>query len=372
MSEAPQSASLYFTEGSSDKEYHAQLVAAEDGSGWLVNSQNGRRGKALRSRTKTPSPIPYAKALKAYEALVAEKLAKGYTPDVSGAVFQDTVAGENFTGLLPMLPQTVRSEAAIEKLMADSNVAVQEKFDGENRQVQVVDSVVTGINKLGMAVALPRPIADAVRDLGVDLLLSAEEMGGVLYVFDIQEWDGKDLREKPYDQRLGVLDFVRTALASRGESSVMVIPTATSAKDKRALVDEVRERSGEGVVFKDVNAPFVSGKLSATQSSTFKWKFTEDCTVRVSKISKTKRSVSVETEHEGQPVPLGSVSIPSNHDIPKVGDLVSVTYLHLYEGGSLFQGQYRGVRTDCEGPDSLDMFKVKAKEPVPTRNIGPR
>lgn len=51
-----ESVSLFFKEGTSDKEYHAQLEPKD--SGWIVNFQYGRRGSALRAESKTPQPLP--------------------------------------------------------------------------------------------------------------------------------------------------------------------------------------------------------------------------------------------------------------------------------------------------------------------------
>src|SRR5437660_6851336 len=76
----PESISLYFKEGSSDKEYHAQLES-HDG-GWIVNFQYGRRSSALRADSKTPQPLPYEEAKKIYDKVVSEKLGKGYPPHV--------------------------------------------------------------------------------------------------------------------------------------------------------------------------------------------------------------------------------------------------------------------------------------------------
>jgi len=73
-----ESVSLYFNEGSSDKEYHAQLES-HDG-GWTVNFQYGRRGSALRAESKTPQPLPYEEAKKIYDKVIREKLGKGYRP----------------------------------------------------------------------------------------------------------------------------------------------------------------------------------------------------------------------------------------------------------------------------------------------------
>lgn len=69
--------SLYFCQGSSDKEYHIQLVEAT--GGYVVNFQYGRRGNALQSGTKTLVPVSLGVAERVYQKLLQEKTAKGYT-----------------------------------------------------------------------------------------------------------------------------------------------------------------------------------------------------------------------------------------------------------------------------------------------------
>ena len=361
----PEQVSLFFTEGSSDKEYHVQLRQAPTApDAWVVDFQNGRRGKALASGTKTAQPVGFAEAKKIYDKLVSEKTKKGYTPDVSGAVFQDTVQGEQFSGCLPQLPTVVRDEAQIEAMLDDPNWWIEEKHDGDNRQVRsLADGSVQGINKRGLVVALPQSLADGVAAVPGPFLASAEIIGTTLHVFDIQELDGKDLRGLSYRERYALRAKVVQNMRAAG-ADVEMVTAATTSAEKRALMEAIRDRAGEGVVFKRAAAVFEAGKQSATSADQFKWKFTEDCTVRVSKVSKSKRSISVEIDGPDGVMDLGSVTIPSNQDIPSAGDLVSVTYLHLYEGGSLFQSTYKGVRTDCEGPDALDQFKIKDKQPA--------
>ncbi len=57
--------SLYYTGGTSDKEYHLQLEL--QGDGWMVKALNGKRGGTLTTRDKTKSPVSYEAALKPYE-----------------------------------------------------------------------------------------------------------------------------------------------------------------------------------------------------------------------------------------------------------------------------------------------------------------
>jgi len=71
--------------------------------------------------------------------------------------------------------------------------------------------------------------------------------------------------------------------------------------------------------------------------------------VFVEKTNAGKRSVAVGVlDVDGKTVALGSVKIPTNHEIPEKGALVEVEYLYAFRGGSLFQAQYRGARKDLE------------------------
>ena len=69
--------SLYFKEGTSDKEYHIQLE--KSGSNYVVNFQYGRVGNALNLGTKTATPVSLEEAEKIYSKLLKEKTGKGYT-----------------------------------------------------------------------------------------------------------------------------------------------------------------------------------------------------------------------------------------------------------------------------------------------------
>src|ERR1035437_1813911 len=98
------SASLYFKEGSSDKEYHAQIVESSNGL-FVVNFQYGRRGGTLKSDTKTKSPAPWSQADKIYDQLVKSKIAKGYTLSTSGKVFSSQSGVVNTKIVFEEMPQ---------------------------------------------------------------------------------------------------------------------------------------------------------------------------------------------------------------------------------------------------------------------------
>lgn len=78
------SESLYFKEGTSDKEYHIQITQVHPAvseylvTEYLVNFQYGRRGNTLKSGSKTEAPVTLGEAEAIYDLVVREKIAKGY------------------------------------------------------------------------------------------------------------------------------------------------------------------------------------------------------------------------------------------------------------------------------------------------------
>ena len=64
---APESVALFYTEGSSDKEYRVEL--RDEGNGtWMVLGFNGRRGSTLKEQKKTQVPVDYATAALRYSS----------------------------------------------------------------------------------------------------------------------------------------------------------------------------------------------------------------------------------------------------------------------------------------------------------------
>jgi len=58
---------------------------------------------------------------------------------------------------------------------------------------------------------------------------------------------------------------------------------------------------------------------------------------------------------------VGNVTIPSNHEVPQVGDIVEVRYLYYFRGGSLYQPVYLGKRSDLEKSDVNYILTLKEK-----------
>ena len=241
----------------------------------------------MNAGTKTSSAVPYAKAKAIYDKLVNFKLAKGYTPGESGVFFQSTNREEKSTGITPQLLNPIDS-TELSSFLGNPQFVLQEKFDGRRALIRLLDGEVEGINRSGLVVALPEAIAQAVASAGVtSLLLDGELLGDGFVAFDLLELDGKNLRERSYELRLALL----TSLTGLFGADIRLVETAITAKDKRELCDSLLADGREGVVFKDINAPYVAGR-PASGGSQRKYKFYATASFVVGTIN-SQRSVGL-------------------------------------------------------------------------------
>ena len=349
------SITLYFRAGGSEKLYQTRLEPK--GAGFVVNFAFGRRVSTLQTGTKTNQPVDYPTALKVYEKLVNEKMAKGYTPGEDGTPYQGTPQEERSTGIFPQLLNAIDQDRA-EHLIRDDEWCVQEKFDGKRIMIRKDADQVIGINRKGLTVALPQPVADLVRKIPGDCLLDGEAVGDVYHAFDILEHAGMDLRKKPYRTRLVYLAMALAKVSDDLLSGAMrLAKTASSFQDKQAMIARLRKDNREGVVFKDMNAPYTPGR-PASGGDQLKFKFTATASCIVSKANGTKRSVALVLLDGGKRVPVGNVTIAPNMEIPTAGSIVETRYLYAHVGGSLFQPVCLGVRDDVD-PSACTIDQLK-------------
>ena len=334
--------SLNFREGSSDKVYRSTIEARDDG--YIVTFAYGRRGSMLSTGTKTTAPVSLEQAQAIHKKLVASKIAKGYQSDgesgESAAPHQHTGNEGRDSGIRCQLLNPV-DESELDRLLDDKQHCLQEKHDGRRLLVRKQGDEITGINRRGLVVALPGPIRQAVEELPVDVLIDGEAVGDTLHAFDLLEVKGNNLRQQGYLKRyaslLMLLDPEHRALRP---VSTMVMPA-----DKQAMFQTFRQCGGEGVVFKDINAPFSMGR-PASGGTQLKFKFVESASFLVTGHN-AKRSVTLGLYDGDKLVPAGNVTIPPNHAVPAAGEVVDVKFLYAFrESGSIYQPVYIGPRSD--------------------------
>jgi len=343
------SVSLFYRDGSSDKEYNVFL----DGSNgmYIVNFTYGRRGNATASGTKTSSAVPLAQAEKIYDKLVSEKMAKGYVPNGEAKPFTSVDTADRVSGLIPMLLNPIE-ESEMDNYINNDYWLAQEKLDGKRIMIRVTNGEVVGSNRKGLTVGIPREVE---QDLSVlsDVVLDGELIGDRYYAFDILEYKGNVLRDEHCINRFDNLR--RVLLELKDTNVVLIVSNACTTEQKQELVKSLRHK--EGVVFKHKKSAYVSGRPNSGGYQ-LKCKFWSDVSVQVLKVN-DKASIQVGIFDGTQLVPIGNVTI-NGHATPKVGDIVDVTYLYAYKGGSLYQPKYKGVRDDVD-VDHISKLKYKSE-----------
>ena len=354
-----ESVSLYFNEGSSDKEYHAQLES-HDG-GWTVNFQYGRRGSALRADSKTPQPLPYEQAKKIYDKVIREKIGKGYLPLGETLPAPIGQAGEpRKTGLACELLTAIELNEVVTYIL-DPDYWLQDKRDGQRRMVEKrEDGAIRGVNRRGLTVPLPAPLHTELKGLALQtFVLDGEIEEDRLVVFDLLDANG-DLRKAPYGDRFDrLLRELSRVPSGRGLEHISAVSTWRTREEKETGLQQLYANKAEGVVFKRADAAYAPGR----SGSHLKFKFTATCSARVCTVNK-KRSVGLELlDKNGGWVEIGNVSVPVSHEIPQVGSLVEVRYLYATAGRQLYQPVYLGIRTDIgEKECALAQLKFKKDE----------
>ena len=204
--------------------------------------------------------------------------------------------------------------------------------------------------KNGKNVSIPNEIAKEANEiLAGDFLLDGELVGNQFIVFDLLEIFGDCQMDFPFELR----SLNARGIVSNKPNKFIKFISFVLGVDKRTFYNKLLKDNAEGIVFKRLGSKYSVGRPSSG-GNYLKFKFYNTASCVVSKVNQ-KRSVSVEVVCGTN---VGNVTIPANHEIPKKGDIIEIRYLYAYQGGSLYQPTYLGVRSDV-GADTLDSLKFK-------------
>ena len=330
---------LGYRGGSSDKVYRACVES--DGDGFMVNFAYGRRASSLASGTKTQEPVSMDEAMAIFEKLVRSKTAKGYRPLGQPAGGGRSGIGINMaevrqdTGLRAQLLNPITEDEA-EQYLAHPHWCAQEKYDGKRVLIGKAGNQIVAANRNGMSTGFPTVLAVQLAGMSGDFVIDGECVGDRFYAFDLLEHEGRDWRQSAYMDRLQAL---RAQFGNLGGS--IVVAETVMGDGKRRLMDQLRMARKEGLVLKNMRAPWQAGR-PANQGNALKLKFWSSCSCVVGRVNE-KRSVELALDS----VSIGNVTIPPNHEIPVAGQVVEVRYLYVNGvGGSLYQPVYLGTRDD--------------------------
>ena len=343
-SESLPTISLFCTKGGSDKEYHATVI--EVSGGYSVQTRYGRRGAAKIPKGELPV-MTLEMAKKEFERLVKEKTspAKGYTRDEYGTSYTDAETAGTFSGNLPHLLVPISIETLYE-LVYDDNYGFEQKIDGERLMIDRRQHEVVSSNKLGFVNTVPAQITnELLQSDHADILLDGESLNGQMHVFDILRLNGVCVKHLPMIERHRLLsEFV--ALKNLPKVPLYVGTEAKSAFLALAISGRA-ENLVEGVVAKQLDAPYSPGRATPSEATQFKFKFVDDASCVVMAVHPTKRSVAIGLlDQNGAMCEVGNVGIPVNSRMPDIDDIIDVQYRHKFEEGDLCEPVFLKHRSD--------------------------
>jgi bifunctional non-homologous end joining protein LigD len=248
-----------------------------------------------------------------------------------------------------LLTEATSEEAA--KLIIDSRFGLQEKRDGVRLLIRRQGHQFEGWNKKGQQSAVHPVLITGLSSLNVDeFILDGEFENPYFYCWDLLSAQGIDLSSYPYGERYKILQVFRSC------PTVTILPCWTAEGDKERMVHEFRAQRAEGVVFKNLEAPYRPGRAHQH----FKLKFHQSVTARVVEVDPVRDRVSLEMLDNntwrtvcGLKVPQGTV---------RRGEFVEVRYLFGTRDKKLVQPVFLRVREDASMEDcAFAQVKISKK-----------
>jgi hypothetical protein len=294
-------------EGSSDKCWSAALL-----SNHQVVTEWGRRGAMTQGGDPQQSATEdEARAL--YERLVRGKAGTPqrpgkYTTCGFGAAptFVPTYAGRYGTvsptggaGTAPALtaPVSAAKVVSVARVLpltdpeyrvavGDPNWGVTEKVNGQRCIARVGDGTVQTYNRSGGATLSVPSALHRLHDCRRSFVLDGERLdgsnAGAYVAFDLLECDGEDYRVRSCGERVAAMRDLLADLGIPHDVSYR-LEAGTSYADRLAallpvtdakepIVEGLRAAGAEGVIFRDLHAPYTPGDCRSIR----KWKFVSD------------------------------------------------------------------------------------------------
>ena len=365
-----QSVALTLANHKHSKSYAASIESADDGGSegcaFVVCSTYGAIGSIQKPGKGTPKPVTLEAAEKFYNKLVTEKttvpcsccaglyVVTGAAAATSKPVVSAALA--HFPSFFPELLEPI-AENETSRYLEDDQYSLEEKFDGTRLSARRDADVCAAYNRLGGFIPVPVEVEKAVRALRCrNIWLDGEFEHGQFVVYDLLGFEGEDYRDSPQHYRHDKL----TSLIVNGPF-MRLSREYIGRADKTTALAMFRKRGIEGVVFKHRRKPYMPGKIGVNR----KLKFWADCTVRVCQKKKndSAHSFGAEVLDAGVWKSVGNVTCKG--PLPALGTYRDCKYLYVGAGGSLYQPEDLGARTDVTDADcDAAKLKHKAKQPI--------
>lgn len=228
------------------------------------------------------------------------------------------------------------TEAEVERLIDDPNYAFEEKVDGMHVIAHVFatemlkpNTVVTTNRKGEISKEIPRAILKPLELLPRGTILAGEYLDrlAAFAPFDLIRFRDTDVRQFPYRDRREALQILIKDLGP----NIIPVRHACTPDSKRALLAALRAEVAEGVVVKDLRAPY-SERRFPVGGPFRRMKFRKECDVLVRRrTDDTTRSFSMYVfDNDGEIVDVGTVSAYAFYELLAPGGVATATVSYLY------------------------------------------
>lgn len=347
---------LYNDHNGSDKVINMRII--DTGCGFLMNYENGPNGGTMVPRTKTPTPVTLAEAEKEWDKLFKSKVKPNeYRVDDAGAAnngYTAPMQTKISSGRDTMMVSEVKDDSHRNIMLNSANYVVQEKFDDVFLKVIVKDGQVMGSNKKGLLINVAEGIKKELLATGKTFEADGEHVGDHLYLFEFPSANGMAPQNYYGDRHAQLSNF-----GLESDHIHIVKSSGTSRESKLEKIKEIKDRGGEGVIFKALDAKYVAG----ISTEIFKDKFKGSATVCVLEHNTGVESVVIGAyDADGVMKPLNSLSTPLGK--PPVGSIIEVEYLYANpKTDALQQGVFKSYRPE-QTLDDCKTSKFKYKTPL--------
>ena len=235
----------------------------------------------------------------------------------------------------------------------------QQKLDG-NRVLLHVEYTVMATNRAGQATTIHRSILEGAgrlpRGTVVDGEVLAGEDGPVYWLFDLLCSGSEDLRSQGYLERWSRLE---TDIAPRIEGPIVLLECARDSAAKWSLYERLREARAEGLVFKDLRAPYTPGR-PGSGGSQLKHKFVKSADVLLTE--NVGNAYQMAVYHGLRLCHVGKVFSGTTNELREEIDerlslgerlVAEVHYLYATDDDQLFQPVFVRLRNDKEDSECV-------------------
>ena len=240
----------------------------------------------------------------------------------------------------PQLPTNVKNGRELDRLLVDPRWSMSQKIDGERCVLKCTGGGAYGFNRSGEGRPIEKKIMQEVRKAPGGFGFDGEVVDDTFFVFDLIEMGGHSILNFPFEKRYALL----YKLLTQNDYGMVLVGQAFSEKNKKESFERLRGQNYEGVIFKDLLAPYKQGRAKTS----LKWKFVKqvDCHVTGEHVD-GKSNFVLTVYRNGEAQEVGKVSALTG-DGPKVkiGDVVTVDCLYSTPSGKIVQPTKPRIRTD--------------------------